>query len=417
MRQGPDLHALKMEARFGDTGSPLAGRTILQIIPQLDAGGAERTAVDVAAALVEAGARAIVATAGGRLVSELQALGGIWAPFPAASKNPLHMMMNVRKLRKLIERENVDLVHARSRAPAWVAWYAARAAGVPFVTTYHGIYNGVSGFKLRYNSIMARGDAVIANSHFTARHITQLHGLPSHRIDVIHRGTDLRQFNPASVDPHRVHKLREQWGVAPQDRIVLLPGRLTAWKGQLVLVEAAAELARAGFDDGLASVKFILAGDPQGRDNYLRTLDTAIKSAGLEGVVKRVGHCADMPAALLAASVVCVCSTEPEAFGRIAVEAQAMGAPLIVSDLGAVPETVRTPPDVAHNERSAWRVPASDPASLAAAIRQALELGASEREALARRARAHVEAHFTLPHMCAQTLAVYARVLAASAMR
>ncbi|MBM3607693.1 MAG: glycosyltransferase family 4 protein [Alphaproteobacteria bacterium] len=399
-----------MNARFGDAASPLAGRTILQIIPELEAGGAERTTVDIAGALVEAGARALVACEGGRLISELQARGGEWRAFPAASKNPFVMAFAVRRLRRLIERENIALVHARSRAPAWVAYYAARAAKVPFVTTYHGIYNGESGFKLRYNSIMARGDAVIANSHYTAQHITRLHGLPRERMDVIHRGTNLRAFDPAQIDPARVRALRESWGASPHQPIVLLPGRLTAWKGQLVLIEAAKILRDAGDHATL----FVLAGDPQGRDDYVRRIDAAIAAAGLQTRVIRPGHCSDMPAALLAASAVTVCSVEPEAFGRIAVEAQAMGAPLVVSDMGAVTETVLAPPDAPEADRTGWRVPASDPQALAQAIGHMLRLGASEREQLARRARSHVEAHFGLERMCESTLAVYERLLAAA---
>lgn len=398
-----------MTARFGGAGGALAGRTILQIIPELEAGGAERTAVDVAAALAEAGARALVACEGGRLVSELQARGGVWMPFPAASKNPMRMLFAARRLRRLIERENISLVHARSRAPAWVALMASKQVGVPFVTTYHGIYNAGSSLKRRYNSIMARGDAVIANSAFTAQHINREHGLPLARIDVIPRGTDLQAFDPGQVESSRVHRLREQWGADAGQRIVLLPGRLTAWKGQLVLIEAARLLAEQGVND----VLFVLAGDPQGRADYVNRIDGAIEAAGLQGRVLRPGHCSDMPGALLAANAVTVCSTEPEAFGRIAVEAQAMGAPVIVTDLGAVSETVLAPPQAPPGERTGWRIPPSDPNALAQAIAHALALGASEREAIARRARAHVERHFTVETMCAATLAVYERLLAA----
>jgi UDP-N-acetylglucosamine:LPS N-acetylglucosamine transferase len=163
-----------------DGFSSLAGRTVLQIIPELDAGGAERTAIDVAAALVNAGARALVASEGGRLVSELQARGGLWIPFPAKTKNPLKMALNVRRLRQLIRRERVDLVHARSRAPAWVALAAARKENVPFVTTYHGAYSGAGALKVLYNSVMARGDVVIANSGFTRDRIVRC--TPSRRI-------------------------------------------------------------------------------------------------------------------------------------------------------------------------------------------------------------------------------------------
>ncbi len=386
---------------------PLSGRTILQIIPDLETGGAERTAVDIAKGLTDAGARALVATEGGRLVAELQAKGGVWLPFPAAAKNPLAMLLNVRKLILLCRHERVDLVHARSRAPAWVALAATRALKLPFVTTYHGSYASKSAVKTLYNSVMARADVVIANSSYTADLILARHGFASDRIRVVHRGTNFSAFAPGAVGPERVQALRRGWGLEPHQRIVLLPGRLTGWKGQRVLIEAA-RILRDGGDEDTA---FILAGDPQGRDGYVRELDQLIARAGLEGRVKRVGHCTDMPAALLAASVVTVPSTEPEAFGRVAVEAQAMGAPVVVSDLGAVPETVLAPPQTAPSERTGWRVPPGDAAALAASLGEALALRPSARDGLAQRARLHVERHFSLENMVSQTLDVYCALL------
>ena len=387
----------------------LVGRTVLQIIPQLDAGGAERTTIDVAAALIDAGARALVASEGGRLVPELQAKGGLWIPFPAATKNPLSMALNTRRLAALMRAEGVDIVHARSRAPAWVALGAARATKTPFVTTYHGAYAGKSKIKLSYNSVMARGDAVIANSNYTARAIRALYPQAEGRIRVIHRGTDFRRFAPEAVDPERVRKLRQSWGAAPDERIVLLAARLTGWKGQRVLIEA----ARLMRDRGLTGVLFALVGDPQGRTGYVKELEAQIAAAKLENMVRIHDHCSDMPAALMAAAVAVVASTEPEAFGRVAVEAQAVGAPVIVSDLGAVPETVLAPPDVAPAEATGWRVPAGDPVALATALAEALNLGATARDALSLRARAHVRRNFSLEKMCAETLDVYERLLAA----
>ncbi|HEY8564245.1 MAG TPA: glycosyltransferase family 4 protein [Beijerinckiaceae bacterium] len=395
-------------AAFPTAEHPLVGRTVLQIIPELEAGGAERTAVDVAAGLANLGARALVATEGGRLVGELQAKGGIWIPFPARTKNPFAMTLNVRRLARLCVKEKVSLLHARSRAPAWVALGAARALDLPFVTTFHGSYSGRSSVKVLYNSVMARGDVVIANSHYTASLIRSLYPQAGERIRVIHRGTDLSAFSPASVDPGRVEALRRSWGVAPHERVVLLAARLTGWKGQKVLIEAAARLR----DQGLRDIAFVLAGDAQGRDAYVRDLDQLIAARSLAGIVHRVGHCTDMPAAFLAASVVTVPSTEPEAFGRSAVEAQAMGAPVVVSDLGAVPETVLSPPDHPPGERTGWRVPPGDAEALANAIAATLALGASARDALSTRARRHVETHFSLERMVTDTLEVYVALMA-----
>lgn len=389
---------------------PLAGRTILQIIPELNSGGAERATIDIAAALAAVGARPLVASEGGRMVSELQAKGGLWQAFPARSKNPLAMFMNQRRLSELIRAESVALVHARSRAPAWVAYGATRRTETPFVTTFHGAYSGSSALKLRYNSIMAKGDAVIANSAFIAERIARLYPFAAKRIRVIERGIDFRLFSPNEVDPARVQALRQAWQIAPGERIILLAARLSPWKGHKILVEAARQLMAGGLSD----TKFILAGDEQGHSTYLKDVDVAIAKAGLGNIVRRTGHCADMPAALLAATLVIVASTEPEAFGRVAAEAQAMGAPVIVTDLGGLQEIVLAPPGVDGRDRTGWRVPPADAPALAAAITEALGLGASAREALSARARAHVLRRFSVERMQAETLAAYAALLAPS---
>jgi len=254
--------------------------------------------------------------------------------------------------------------------------------------------------------VMARGDVVIANSQFTADMIARLYPQARERLRVIYRGTDLRAFSPSQVDRDRIARLREAWGVAPHERVVLLAARLTGWKGQKVLIEAAS-LLKGELDD----IRYILAGDPQGRDGYANELDALIAAKGLKGVVSRVGHIVDMPAAFLAASVVAVPSTEPEAFGRSAVEAQAMGAMVVVSNLGAVPETVLAPPDAPPEGRTGWRTPPGDAAALAEALKAALTLGSTGREAIARRARAHVEKNFSLEQMTRKTLEAYLSLL------
>ncbi len=393
--------------------SPLVGRTILQIIPALEAGGAERTTVDIADGLVGVGARALVACEGGRLIGELQAKGGVWLEFPAATKNPLAMLANARRLARLIQAHRVDLVHARSRAPAWVALAACRMTGTPFVTTYHGSYKGRSGPKVLYNSVMARGDVVIANSAYTAGQIAAQYASAAPRIRVIQRGTDMSLFARGVVTPERVAALREQWRIGPHERVVLLPGRLTEWKGQRVLIKAARLLA----DKGQRDLVFVLAGDPQGREAYVKELDALATERGVAGNVRRVGHVADVPAALMASAVVTVPSTEPEAFGRVAVEAQAMGVPVIVSDHGAVPETVLAPPQVGPEARTGWRVPPGDAEALAEAIHAALSLRPSARDALAERARFFVERNLGLARMVEATLDVYAAVLETAGRR
>jgi glycosyltransferase involved in cell wall biosynthesis len=385
---------------------PLAGRTILQIVPELDSGGAERAAIDISEALAAVGARALVATEGGRLIGELQAKGGIAIRFPAATKNPFAMAGNVPRLTQLLRAERVDIVHARSRAPAWVALVATRRAHVPLVTTFHGIYSGRSPIKLNYNSVMARGELIIANSAFTAEHIAKTYPQAGERIAVIYRGVDFRRFSPGAVDPTRVRRLRDGWKIAPHEQIVLLPARMSERKGHRVMIDAARLLK--GRRENLA---LVFVGDEGRAGGYIRELDRAIAKAGLTGIIRRAGYCDDMPAAYLAASVVAVPSTEPEAFGRAAVEAQAMGTPVIVSDLGGLRETSLVPPKVPAARRTGWHVPPGNPAALAAVLSEALSLGAAARDGLGSRARAFVQANFSLNRMCAETLALYERLL------
>ena len=384
----------------------IAGRTVMQIIPDLHSGGAERTTVDIAQALTQVGARCLVASRGGRMVSELQGKGGVWMPFPAATKNPLAMALNSVRLARLLRDEGVDIVHARSRAPAWVAYYAAKQAGVPFVTTYHSAYSGTSQVKRRYNAIMASGDMVIANSGFTARRIVELHPEAAGRVAVIPRGIDLDDFAPHVVPPQSVQRLRAAWKIEPHRRVVLLPGRLTERKGQLVLIEAAQTLVSQGFDD----VRFVMVGDCRS-EAFRRELEAKIRRLGLTERVILAGYCADMPAAYLAAAVVVVPSTAPEAFGRGAVEAQAMGAPVVVSDLGAASEIVRAPPQTPPSQATGWRAPPGDARALASAIEQALSLTATARQSLALVARDFVQSRYSLEGMCAATLAVYEKLL------
>jgi glycosyltransferase involved in cell wall biosynthesis len=384
---------------------------ILQVIPTLGAGGAERTTIEVAEAVASAGGVALVASEGGRLEGELARVGGELIRFPAAAKNPLKILANARALAKLVGGRGVSLVHARSRAPAWSALIAARKARVPFVTTYHGIYNQSLALKGWYNGVMARGDLVIANSHYTAGVVRARHGTAEARLRVIPRGVDLTRFAPDRVSRERLTSLLQSWRVAPTSRTVLLGARLTRWKGQMTAIAAAARLANRA---DLADVMFVLAGDDQGRITYREELRARIAESGLGARVLLPGHCEDMPAAFAAAELTLVPSIEAEAFGRSSIEAQAMGCPVIVSRHGALPETLIDAARAAPGQiPTGWTFPPGDDEALASAIAAALSLPKSERQAIADAACRHAAA-FSKQALQRQTLQVYDDLLGSS---
>jgi glycosyltransferase involved in cell wall biosynthesis len=385
----------------------MAEVTILQAVPRLETGGSEQAAVEIAEALTRAGASALVATEGGRMATAMREARGEIIALPMASKNPIAILANARRLARLVKERNVSLLHGRSRAPAWSAFIAARRTGRPFVTTYHGAYGSVGPFKNFYNSVMARGDLVIANSRYTADLIAARHHVPLERIRVIYRGVDLAKFSHDEIVQNRLGRLRALWGVSERQPVVLQAARLTRWKGQALVVEAAHQLLRA---NRLGDAVIVMAGDPQGRGGYQRELEQRIARCGLTERVKLVGHCDDMPAAFALAQVAVIASTSAETFGRTSIEAQAMGCPVIVSDIGAAPETI-LPAHPAKGDYTGWIVPCGDPAAIAERVAEALALSSEQRAAIGARARRRIGAKFSLRNMQQATLAVYDELL------
>lgn len=371
---------------------------VLQVLPALVTGGVERGTVDMAVALAEAGWTAIVASEGGPMVRELTRAGATHITLPLASKNPLTIRSNALKLADLIATHQVDIVHARSRAPAWSAWIAAQATGAHYVTTFHGTYNlGWFGLKQKYNAVMTRGERVIAISDFIAEHARRVYGLEADRVRVVHRGIDMARFDPARVSPERIIQLAQKWRLPDGYQVIMLPGRLTRWKGQAVLIEALALLGRH-------DVRCLLVGSDQGRTGYREELVELVKRRDLTDVVHLVDECSDMPAAYMLTDVVVSASTDPEAFGRIAVEGQAMGRPVIATAHGATDETVLP-------GRTGWLTAPGDAAALAQALDRFLALSAEERDLMARDAMDFVRSRFSKESMCASTLDVYREVL------
>lgn len=375
--------------------APDPAPVVLQVLPALETGGVERGTIEITEALVAAGWGAVVASAGGRLVKAVERAGGRHVTLPLASRNPLTIWRNIARLKALIAAERVALVHARSRAPAWSAWAASRRAGVPFVTTYHGVYNEDLPGKRFYNSVMARGAVVIAASRYVAAHVAARHGVDPARLRVIPRGVDPSRFAAEAVSGARVARLAAEWRLPDGVPVAMLPGRLTSWKGQAVLVAALSLLP---------GVMGVLVGSDQGRHRYRARLLRLAARLGVSARLRLVGECADMPAALALADVVVHASVRPEAFGRVVIEAQAMGRPVIAADLGGPAETVT-------EGVTGWRVPPADAVALAGVIRAVLALPAAERAAVGAAARASVLAGATVAGMQAATLAVYREVL------
>jgi len=364
---------------------------VLQVLPRLVAGGVERGTVDVAAALVAAGWNAIVASAGGPMVRELQRAGAIHVTLPLASKNPLVIRANIARLAALITSHNVDIVHARSRAPAWSARYAAKRTGRHLVTTMHNVYGEGSALKRRYNSVMAAGERVIAISGFVAEHAMKVYGVAAERLRVIPRGVDLLRFDPDRVTPDRLIALIKPWRLPDGVPVVLLPGRLTRWKGHHTLIEAVGQLERP-------DVHAVILGSGDAR--YRRELEAAVAKSPAATRFRFIEDCADIAAAYMLADVVVSASTSPEGFGRVIVEAQAMGRQVIATAHGGALETI-------IDGETGWFYPPGDAAALANALTYVLEQDSATRVAMARREVAHVRTHFSSALMTQRTLAVY----------
>lgn len=375
------------------------GPTVLQVIPELSAGGAERTTLEIAEALKAAGGRALIVSEGGRMEAELAELGGELIRLPVKSKSPFTLRKNAKRIAEIIRNEGVDIVHARSRAPAWSALWAARQTNTPFVTTYHGSYSGKTAPKKLYNSVMARGDLVIANSQFIADHILFTHEIDPDRVITIPRGVDTDLFDPVKMDAAKVSDLRNSLA-GDAEFLFILPGRLTDWKGQSVLIDAVGELIREGASD----LRVQLIGDAQGRDEYLNGLESEITAQGLDEFVRISGHYTDMPTLYAASDLILAPSKRPEAFGRIAIEAGAMGKPVVVSDHGGQRETVIP-------GKTGWRVPPNDVGALKAAMADFLSMSPTVRSEMGQAARDYVTANFTTAHLQKATLAVYDRLL------
>ncbi|MGB1076726.1 MAG: glycosyltransferase family 4 protein [Bdellovibrionales bacterium] len=370
---------------------------VMQIIPELGTGGAEQGCIDIADALVQAGARAIVVSNGGSRLHELARTGATHIDLPVHSKNPLVMWQNIRRIRRIINEHKVDIVHVRSRAPAWSALKACEGTNAHYMTTCHNPYNFHNSAKKFYNSAMTKGERVIAISHHVAQYMHEHYGLDERTMRLIPRGIPMDRFHPSLVTSERLVKLTKEWRIPEGKNIIMLPGRLTRWKGHSDLIEAISIIKRK-------DVFGLIIGPDKGHTEYRTELENLIREKGLESSIRMVDQCNDMPAAYMLASVAVCPSTSPEGFGRVPVEAQAMGRPIVATNHGGAMETI------IHGE-TGWLVPVNSPQRLAQAIEEALSLTPEQRALLATRAMHHVAENFTKDLMASRTLDVYAELL------
>jgi len=376
------------------------GMKILQVVPALEQGGVERGTVEIAAALSAAGIPNAVASSGGRLVENLKALGAGHFTLPLASKNPLTVAANGSRLAGIVRDGGFTLMHVRSRAPAWSVRRASRITGVPFIATWHGLYGTKPAWlKIPYNRIMLSGSLTIAISECVRNHLLSVYGADPEKIALIHRGADVDKFRPDAVKAGDVAEFRARLGVADGGILVTLPGRLTFWKGQTVLLDAVAAARRAG-------VTVLFVGSDQGRSDYTASLKD--KASRLRDGKRAVfmEHTDDMPLVYAASDVVVSASSaQPEAFGRVIPEAQAMGRIVVGTAHGGACETIA-------DGKTGFLVPPGDPAALASALDRALSMSPAESRRMRNAAVESVRENFSTRAMCEKTLEVYRRVLA-----
>jgi glycosyltransferase involved in cell wall biosynthesis len=385
----------------------LAGATVLQIVPALHDTAQVRTTIGTARALVRAGARAIIAGERGALVDELKSFGGEWLPFACATFNPAKLRRNAEALEKFVATERVDIVHAKNAGATWSALAAIDRNGACLITDLPGLPPARMWLAAFYLGAIRRSDRVISHSMFNARPVIARHRIPVERVSVVPHSIDLASFDPAVVPAEDVARLRYSWGIPSGVPVVLVPGQLAPWNGQMVLVDAVRILA----DEGMTAVTFVLAGDDRRHRRFARNFIKRTREQGVDALFRMVGHHADMPAAYAASDLVVVPATAAPVYGRVVAEAQAMGRPVVVSSVGPLPENVLAPPRVAEELRTGWEVPPGDAAELAQAISAVLSLDDDAYRALSERARQFAESMFSLERAAAATLEIYASVL------
>ena len=372
---------------------------VLQVLPELETGGVELGTVEVASELTKHGIKNFVASKGGRMEHDLHKLGVPHFTLNLKSKNPFIILQNAKKLEAFIRENDINIVHARSRAPAWSAYLAAKRAGVHYMTTFHGTYGlGPWGLKKIYNKVMVLGERVIVISNHIKNHVLKNYKVDENKLRLIFRCVNPERFSPESVSQERIIQKVKEYNIPDDKPVLFLGGRITRWKGQHLLLEALSKMKNQEY-------YCIIAGDEQGRAEYFKNLMALAKKYNLGNKVGIYGKVLDMPAAMMVADVILSTAIEPEAFGRIAVEGQAMGKIVVASNIGGSLDSII---DGVTGKLYQF----DNPQALADALDWALGLSLTQKKKIAAAAQKNVRENFTKEIMCDKTIKVYQELLA-----
>jgi len=378
---------------------------VLQVIPKLGYGGAETGCYDLAHYLAEQNCKSFLATSGGELLKFIDKKKVRVLKLPVHSKNPILILFNAILLSLIILIYNIDIVHARSRAPAWSCLLATKITFRKFVTTFHGTFNFKNKIKKFYNSVMVRSDLVIAGSNFIFSHINENYGnffiQSKRKLLVIFRGINTSYYNNQKILPIKLDKFAKQHDINRNKFIILLPGRLTSWKGQKIFIEAIKEIAQNNQD---LSFETIILGSDQGKTVYKKQLIDLVQQHRLNKVIKFINQCEEMPVAYSIANLVCSCSTDPEAFGRVSVEAQSMQVPIIASDLGGSKETI-------IKDKTGFLFENKNSKALASLINMVMQKDFNSLKSIGIEGRKNVLKKFDVDKMCHSTFTEYKKLM------
>ena len=377
---------------------------VLQVIPKLGYGGAETGCFDIAHYLPENNCKSFIVTSGGELLKFVDRKKVKIFKLPVQSKNPLLIFINSIILIGIILLNNISIVHARSRAPAWSCLFASKLTGRKFVTTFHGTYNFKSNLKKFYNSVMVRSDLIIAGSNFIFSHIKENYSKylnNKKKFLVIFRGINVDYFDASTTFETDEKKLLKQWNIEKDKKIILLPGRLTSWKGQEVFIEA---INLINIEIGYEAFYAVILGSDQGRELYKKKLIRLSEQYRMSKQIRFIDHCKNMALAYKVSDIIVSASNEPEAFGRVSVEAQSMGKPIIASNIGGSNETI-------INEKTGFLFESNNAKSLSKQILRVLNMDETSLKTIGIEARKNATQRFNVEKMCFSTYSEYKRLL------